>query len=271
MKTQFTTTFRLVFYFVIMLMAAWGCNTGTQKEQWELVWAEEFDYNGKPDAGYWGYEKGHVRNNELQYYTDHLNNVSVGGGVCTITTLLENPDSITSASMNTLGKFDFLYGRVEVRAMIPSALGTWPAIWMMGTNRSEVGWPACGEIDIMENVGFDPDKVHANIHTEAYNHVLGTNKGNTIEVEDPSKEFHLYALEWSEEQMDFFYDDSLYFSYQNDMAGNPDTWPFNQPHYLLLNLAYGGSWGGQNGVETTRLPLKFIIDYVRYYRLAKEQ
>jgi beta-glucanase (GH16 family) len=248
-----------------------GCNQNKQVSQWELVWGEEFDYNGKPDAGYWGYEEGYIRNHELQYYTDQLENVSVSGGLCTITAQMEKPDSITSASMNTLGKFDFLYGRIEVRAKIPSALGTWPAIWMLGTNRSEVGWPACGEIDIMEHVGYDPDKVHANIHTKSYNHVLGTNKGNTIEVENPSTDFHIFALEWYEAKMDFFYDDSLYFSYQNDMAGNPDTWPFDQSHYLLLNLAYGGTWGGSEGVDTTRLPLEFIIDYVRYYRLAEEK
>ena len=242
-----------------------SCNRQKQEPAWELAWAEEFDYNGKPDAGYWGYEKGHIRNNELQYYTDQLENVTVGDGVCTITAKLEDTDSITSASINTLGKYDIQYGRIEVRAKIPSSLGTWPAIWMMGINRSEVGWPACGEIDIMEHVGYDPDQVHANIHTKAYNHVQGTNKGNSIDVPDPSDGFHLYALEWYTDHMDFFFDDSLYFTFQNDMAGDPDTWPFDQPHYLLINLAYGGGWGGREGVDTTQLPQRYVIDYVRHY------
>jgi len=142
---------------------------------------------------------------------------------------------------------------------------------MLGTSRSDVGWPECGEIDIMEHVGYDPGQVHANIHTGAYNHVEGTNKGNSIDVADPSKEFHIYAMEWYEDHMDFFYDDSLYFSFQNDMAGDPGTWPFDQPHYLLINLAYGGGWGGREGVDTTLLPQKFVIDYVRHYRQSTIQ
>jgi len=137
---------------------------------------------------------------------------------------------------------------------------------MLGTNKSEIGWPACGEIDIMEHVGFDPDKIHANIHTKSFNHVLGTNKGNQIEVQDPWSDFHVYAVEWFEDHMDFFFDETLYFSFRNDMAGNNDTWPFDRPHYLMINLAYGGGWGGQQGVDTSMLPLKYEIDYVRYYK-----
>jgi len=243
-----------------------GCNTA---DKWELVWSEEFDYTGRPDEASWDYETGYVRNRELQYYTDDIRNVEVVDGCCLITARLEEGDSITSGSINTFGKRDFLYGRIEVSAQIPSALGSWPAIWLLGTNRNEVRWPACGEIDIMEHVGFDPDKVHANIHTKAYNHVLGTNKGNTIEVDAPWEDFHIYSLEWFEDRMDFFYDDSLYFSYPNDGAGNNDTWPFDKPHYLLLNLAYGGGWGGAKGVDTSLLPLEFKIDYVRYYLKKK--
>jgi len=253
-----------------------GCS---RKAGWELVWSEEFEYTGSPASGSWGFETGHVRNNEMQYYTDRLENVRVEDGQCIITALLEagedslfadpgTTDSVTSASINTFGKQEFLYGRLEVRAKIPSALGTWPAIWMLGTNMDDLGWPACGEIDIMENVGYDPELIHANIHTKAYNHVIGTNKGNRIEVKDPWEDFHLYALEWYEDHMDFFMDDSLYFSFENDRTGNNDTWPFDKPHYLLLNLAYGGSWGGQQGVDTSRLPVEYRIDYVRYYKKA---
>jgi beta-glucanase (GH16 family) len=202
----------------------------------------------------------------LQYYTDQLQNAIVEKGYCTIQAILEADDSITSASMNTKNKVDFLYGRIEVRAKIPSALGSWPAIWLLGKNVSEIGWPDCGEIDIMEHVGYDPDKIHANIHTKSYNHVLGTNKGNSIDVKYPWADFHIYALEWLQDRMDFFFDDSLYFSFGNDMAGNNDTWPFDKPHYLLINLAYGGSWGGAQGVDTSLLPLKYEIDYVRYYQ-----
>lgn len=248
------------------LLFTLGC---AQKQQWDLVWSEEFDYSASPAPESWDYEIGHIRNHELQYYTDKLENVRVEDGFCLITARNEGNDSITSASINTWGKKDFLYGRIEVRAQIPSALGSWPAIWMLGTSRNELGWPACGEIDIMEHVGYDPDFIHANIHTKAYNHAIGTNKGNKIQVEDPWSDFHVYAVEWYEDRMDFFMDDSLYFSFENDGKGNNDTWPFDKPHYLLINLAYGGSWGGNEGVDTSLLPLEYKIDYVRYYKLPQ--
>jgi beta-glucanase (GH16 family) len=248
---------------IIISVLFQGC---AEKAAWELTWSEEFDYSGSPSEESWGYETGFIRNQELQCYTSDLKNVKVNEGICTITALQEGEDSITSASINTFGKKEFLYGRIEVRAKIPSALGTWPAIWMLGTNISELGWPACGEIDIMEHVGYDPDRIHANIHTKAYNHMIGTNKGNQIEVKDPWSDFHVYAVEWFEDHMDFFMDDSLYFSFENDGDANNDTWPFDKPHYLLINLAYGGSWGGEKGVDTTLLPVEYKIDYVRYFK-----
>jgi len=253
----------LLFFFILLIQS---CGN---KSEWELTWSDEFDYSGSPSPDSWDYEIGHIRNNELQYYTSDLENVRVEDGFCIITARQESEDSITSASINTFGRMDFLYGRVEVKAKIPSSLGTWPAIWMMGTNRSELGWPACGEIDIMEHVGYDPDRIHANIHTRAYNHTIGTNKGMQIEVKDPMADFHIYAVEWFEDHMDFFMDDSLYFSFVNDQAGNNDTWPFDRPHYLLLNLAYGGAWGGNEGVDTSLLPVEYKIDYVRYFRRKK--
>lgn len=255
--------------FTLILLALTIFQSCTEKAEWDLVWSEEFEYSGSPADESWGYETGYIRNNELQYYTDHPENVRVEDGLCIITAGLVGEDSITSASINTRGKKDFLYGRIEVRAQIPSALGSWPAIWMLGTNRSELGWPACGEIDIMEHVGYDPDYIHANIHTKAYNHNIGTNKGNRIQVKDPWSDFHIYAVEWFEDHMDFFLDDSLYFTFENDRLSNHDTWPFDKPHYLLINLAYGGSWGGQQGVDTTLLPLEYRIDYVRYYQAAE--
>ena len=252
--------FSILFLFILIIQSC------SEKAEWELVWADEFDYSGSPATESWDYEIGHIRNHELQYYTKHSQNVRVEDGLCIITARLEGEDSITSASINTFGKMDFLYGRMEVKGQIPSALGTWPAIWMLGTKLSEMGWPACGEIDIMEHVGYDPDRIHANIHNKAYNHSIGTNKGNQIEVKDPMADFHIYAVEWFEDHMDFFMDDSLYFSFENDMEGNNDTWPFDKSHYLLINLAFGGSWGGEKGVDTSLLPMEYKIDYVRYFK-----
>ncbi len=263
MKKQSRSLFQVAVSLLVFLLIIPGCK---ESSTWEMVWSEEFDYTGIPSETSWEYETGYVRNKELQYYTDQERNVQVENGSCVIRAILENGDSITSGSINTFGKMDFLYGRIEVNAKIPSALGSWPAIWLLGTNRKDVGWPACGETDIMEHVGYDPLKIHANIHTKAYNHVLGTNKGQMIVVDSPWTDFHIYALEWYEDHMDFFYDDSLYFSYHNDGTGNNDTWPFDKPQYLLLNLAYGGSWGGLKGVDTSLLPLTFEIDYVRYYK-----
>ena len=254
----------------ILLVALPLIQACTEKNKWDLVWSEEFEYTGSPAVETWDYEIGYIRNNELQHYTNNLDNVKVEDGLCVITVRLEGQDSISSASINTWGKKDFLYGRIEVRAQIPSALGTWPAIWMLGTNRSELGWPACGEIDIMEHVGYDPDFIHANVHTKAYNHTIGTNKGNKIQVKDPWSDFHIYAVEWFEDHMDFFLDDSLYFSFENDMSSRHETWPFDKPHYLLLNLAYGGAWGGNEGVDTTLLPLEYKIDYVRYFKVPEK-
>lgn len=250
----------------LIILALQGC---VEKSDWELSWSEEFNVSGSPAVDKWDYEIGHIRNRELQYYTSARENVWVEEGVCTITARVEAADSITSASINTRGKQEFLYGRMEVRAQIPSALGTWPAIWMLGTNMGEVGWPACGEIDIMEHVGYDPSVIHANIHTDDYNHTIGTGKGNHIEMADPWSDFHVYAVEWFENRLDFFMDDSLYFSFENDMTGNNATWPFDKPHYLLINLAYGGGWGGRQGVDPSQLPVDYKIDYVRYYQSKK--
>jgi beta-glucanase (GH16 family) len=198
-----------------------------------------------------------------------MENVRVEDGLLVIEARRDNWNGreITSASLHTYGKKSMLYGRIEVKAKLPTGRGTWPAIWMLGNSIKEgTGWPACGEIDIMENVGFDPDVVHANIHTKAYNHVKGTNKGNKIKVEKPYDDFHIYAVEWFPDRMDFYFDDNKYFSFKNKKTGN-DTWPFDKPHYLILNLAIGGAWGGQKGIDDAIFPQKYLIDYVKVYRL----
>lgn len=128
-----------------------------------------------------------------------------------------------------------------IKEKLLSGKGMWPAIWMLGTNRDKVGWPACGEIDIMENVGFDPDTIHANIHTKAYNHMKGTNKGSKIKGEKPYEQYHVYAIEWHENRIDFFLDDEKYFTFKNEGTGN-DVWPYDKPHYLILNAAIGGNY-----------------------------
>lgn len=236
--------------------------------KWELAWQDEFDKGTAPDPKYWGYEEGYLRNNEAQYYTkDRRENARIEGGKLVIEARKDDWQGkpITSAAIETYGKKDFLYGRIEVRAKLPTGKGTWPAIWMLGSDIGKTGWPACGEIDIMENVGFDPNRTHANIHVKKYNHMNGNGRGNNMIVPDLPKDFHIYALEWTKDKMDFFFDDTRYFTYKNEGTG-VDAWPFDKPQYLILNLAIGGTWGGQQGVDEALFPHRFEVDYVRYYK-----
>lgn len=236
---------------------------------WELVWEDNFDVDGLPDQRIWNYEEGYIRNNEAQYYTKkRLENARVENGNLVIEARNDNWNGhkITAASINTYENKSILYGRVEVKAKLPTGVGTWPAIWMLGdVHREGTGWPACGEIDIMENVGYEPDIIHANVHTKSYNHVKGTNKGNKITIENPHLDFHIYAIDWYEDHIDFFVDDQKYFTFENEKAGS-DVWPFDKPHYLLINLAIGGGWGGQKGIDDKIFPQKYYIDYVKVYR-----
>jgi beta-glucanase (GH16 family) len=136
---------------------------------------------------------------------------------------------------------------------------------MLGNNRREAGWPKCGEIDIMENVGYEPDVIHANIHTQAYNHAKRTNKGGKITVSAPHRKFHVYSVEWDTNEMKFAVDGKVYFTYANEKTGI-DAWPFDQPNYLILNVAIGGAWGGKNGIDDSIFPRRMEVDWVRVYQ-----
>lgn len=240
-------------------------------EGWGLVWTDEFDKDGLPDTDKWWYEVGFVRNNERQYYTrSREENARVENGMLVIESRKEDYKNAeyTSASLTTQGQAAWTYGRIEIKAKLPRGRGVWPAIWMLGVNRDK-GWPACGEIDIMEYVGFKPNTIHANVHTEKYNHMRGNNKGDTITVEAPWKDFHVYAIEWYPERIDFFVDDKKYFTYENEGSGEA-AWPFDDPCYLILNTAIGGSWGGQEGIDDSIFPQRYYIDYVRVYEREDE-
>ncbi len=245
----------------------------TASGKWDLVWADEFDGEGLPDPKKWRYEVGYIRNNELQYYTEERKeNARLEDGHLIIEAHKDDavPEAIyryTSASLHTHETATWTYGRIEVRAKVPQGTGTWPAIWTLGTNIDEVGWPDCGEIDIMEHVGFQPGVVHGNVHTQAYNHVLGTNKGSSLYISKVYADFHIYAVEWFEDHIDFFVDDTHYFHFENENTGWK-TWPFDKPQYLILNLAIGGTWGGQSGLDEDMFPVRYVIDYVRVFKAA---
>jgi beta-glucanase (GH16 family) len=266
-----------------------ACNSGVASD-WNLVWSDEFDKPGMPDATKWNYETGFIRNNEAQYYTrERKENARVENGMLVIEARKEhfaNPDfdpaakdsrrarrgrefaEYTSASLTTRGKTNWTDGRIEVRAKLPAGRGTWPAIWTLGANERQVGWPACGEIDIMEFVGHEPGVIHANVHTKKYNHIQKNGKGGQLKMADASKAFHTYALEWDAEHLDFFVDDQKYFTYANEKSGS-DAWPFDKEQFLILNLAIGGAWGGQKGIDDAILPQQYLIDYVRVYQKGK--
>ncbi|RYC70819.1 glycoside hydrolase family 16 protein [Spirosoma sordidisoli] len=238
----------------------------------KLVWADEFSTPGLPDSTKWGYEVGGNGwgNNELQFYTrKRPENARVEGGKLIIEARRETWENrgYTSARLLTRPTQTWTYGRIEAYARLPKGRGTWPAVWMLGKNISTAGWPRCGEIDIMEHVGYDEGMVHGSIHSESYNHVKGTQKTNKLKLADVVNTFHLYAIEWTVDQIDFYIDDQQYYSVQRSALGNSEAqWPFNQPFYLILNLAVGGNWGGQQGVDETIWPQRMEVDYVRVYQ-----
>jgi len=235
---------------------------------WRLLWNEEFDQAGALDPAKWDYERGLVRNKEAQFYTaDRRENARVEDGQLVITARREpwQGSAYTSASVITRGKFSFCYGKLEIRAKIPTGRGTWPALWLLGDAKPKVGWPRCGEIDLMENVGFDPAKVHFTVHTGAFNHVKKTAKGRAIDVPRVQEDFHVYGLVWTKERLEFFFDGRKVHEFANDGQG-PDHWPFDAPCYLLMNLAIGGAWGGQKGIDDAIFPVEFRIDYVRVWQ-----
>lgn len=233
--------------------------------KWQLVWSDEFDGSGLPDAEKWDYEVGMVRNNEAQFYTRaRTENARLENGHLIIEAREEPFQKAKYTAASLKSKADWKYGRIEVRGKIPTGRGMWPAIWMLPTDRKG-GWPACGEIDIMENVGFDPDVIHGTVHTKSYNHTKGTQKGKTTKADKPYSDFHVYAIEWDPQKIDFFFDDKHYFTFKNEGTG-PDAWPFDKPFHLKLNIAVGGGWGGAKGIDDSIFPQQFTFDYVRVYQ-----
>ncbi len=236
-------------------------------------WNDEFDYAGAPDPAKWNYDIGGHGwgNNELQYYTNSTDNAIVGDGHLTITARLQTfgGSKYTSARMVTRNKGDFLYGRLEVRAKLPEGKGTWPAIWMLPTDWNYGDWPRSGEIDIMEHVGYDPNKVHFSVHTQAYNHSIGTQKSGTRVIPTAMSDFHKYRVDWTPYAVRGYFDDVLVFTFVNEGKGAA-TWPFDKRFHLLLNIAVGGNWGGVQGVDDLVFPATMEVDYVRYYKMIEQ-
>jgi beta-glucanase (GH16 family) len=241
------------------------------------IWQDEFNSNGKPDPAKWAYDLGDHGwgNHELEDYTDKIANAKVEGGNLIITAIKEKSGKLdhSSARLVSKGKGDFLYGKSEIRAKLPKGRGTWPAIWMLASENGygNKGWPDNGEIDIMEHVGFDHGKVHGNVHTKAFNHTIGTNKGNNVMVDQVSEEFHIYSCEWTPDAISILVDGKSYFTFKKEAGYQWQQWPFDKPFHLILNVAVGGDWGGQKGVDDSIFPQKMEVDYVRVYPLVEKK
>lgn len=247
----------------------WNCASVPQsKEGRKLIWSDEFNYKGLPDTTKWNYDTGGsgFGNNEDQFYNENrLENARVEDGNLVIEARKEDWENkkYTSARLISRGKGDFQYGRIEVRAKLPKGRGTWPAIWMLSTNMKE--WPDDGEIDIMEHVGGNQGFIHASLHTKKYNHIMHNQKTDTIQVADCSEQYHIYTLDWTKDKIDIYVDSQKYFTTENN-EHTYEAWPFDQKMFLILNLAIGGFWGGEKGIDNTIFPQKMYIDYVRVYQ-----
>lgn len=255
---------------VLFLLACGG-----NDQEKNLVWSDEFETEGLPDPSKWVYDVGDHGwgNNELQYYTkETLANARIENGNLIIEAHQDSSyaKAYTSARLVTKGNASWQYGYIEIKAKLPSGLGTWPAIWMLPEENKYGGWPKSGEIDIMEHVGYDQGIVHGTVHTEAFNHMIGTQIGATKSVPTCSEEFHTYAIDWQEKKIDFYIDGELYHTFVNTEK-NTAEWPFDIPFHLIMNIAVGGNWGGSKGVAADIWPQRMEVDYVRVYKEKPEE
>lgn len=260
-----------------------ACNTGNRTQQnlaaesngYHLVWSDEFEYNGLPDSAKWSYDVGDGcpdlcgwGNNELQYYAERrLPNSRVEDGKLIIEARRDSlgDREYSSARLLTRGKAAWRYGRIAIKAKLPSGRGTWPAIWMLPEDREYGGWPSSGEIDIMEHVGYEPKRIYATAHTGAYNHMNGTQDTDTLQVPDAEHAFHEYAIEWSPEEIRWYVNKEHYSTFRNEHK-TYEEWPFDRPFHLILNIAVGGNWGGSKGIDDTIWPQQMQVEYVRVYQ-----
>jgi beta-glucanase (GH16 family) len=245
----------------------------TQGKEWNLVWSDEFE---KPeiDQTKWTYDIGNWGwgNNELQYYTQNRkDNARIENGMLLIEAKKDDMgQKWTSARLTTRGKVSFLYGKIEFRAKVPKERGNWAAGWTLGDDYvDEKSWPYCGEIDILESVGYEVDSksgdgiAHATVHTPAYYFKINNQISSTKNIKAIAEEFHTYAIEWTPTEIKAFVDGEQYYLY--DKNANEKEWPFAKPQNIILNLAMGGGWGGAKGLDPQMTSQKFYIDYVRVF------
>jgi beta-glucanase (GH16 family) len=247
---------------ILLLSFSFSC---AQETKLKLVWEENFE-GKKLDETVWNYELGNGcpsicgwGNNERQVYTKI--NHKLKKGKLTITAKKEK-ETYTSTRITSAGKKEFQYGRIEARAKLPVGEGIWPAFWMLGSNINNVGWPKCGEIDILEYVGKNPHLVYTSLHTQdSHGETINSKKIVFPKIEEG---FHIFAVDWTKDKMEFFVDDKLVYTFQPEVK-NENTWPFNQPFYIIINMAIGGNFGGPE-VDDSIFPQEYVLDYVKVYQ-----
>lgn len=275
-------TTRLLPIFALLLLIPASAHAAEKTPQWELVWSDEFNKSGAPDSKKWNIEKEFVRNeNAQQLYTDRRQNVAQARGNLVFTAFAEKRKNgnynskgptwretreyadYTSGSVNTTGKFSFRYGRLLIRAAIEHGKGVWPALWLIGEAPGKT-WPQCGEIDLLEYISQDKDRVHGTLHwDEAYNSGPGMGRTVSYKADDVLRGFHDYEMIWTPEKIEFFYDGKPYYSFEIKNAEVNGYNAFNNPHHLILNLAIGG-WAER--ADPAAYPRRFMVDYVRVYQ-----
>lgn len=240
----------------------------------KFVWGDEFNVDGAPDSTKWNYDLGGGGwgNQELQYYTKSPNNVIVANGILRISAKRESVDgsSYTSARMVSRGKKTFQYGRIRIRARLRNcaATGTWPALWLLPEYWKYGGWPNSGEIDVMEAVGYEDNKFHGTVHTEAYNHAINTQKGGSVSA--TTADWHVFEIDWQIDKIRFAIDRKVYYEFSPINVNDKKEWPFDQEFHLLFNIAVGGTWGGSQGVDKGAFEgdgQYMEVDWVRAYSL----
>jgi beta-glucanase (GH16 family) len=252
-------------------------SSASSAQNWTLFWSDEFDgpAGSAPDQSRWGYDigGGGWGNNELEYYTSRLQNVFLDGNgnlvIKAISETYTGSDGVTrnytSGRLLTKNKFDLAYGRFEARLRVPFGQGIWPAFWMLGNNIDQVGWPACGEIDIMENIGREPSVVHGTLHGPGYSGASPLTGSFTLaDGQKFSDDFHVFAMEWEPAAIRIYVDGNLYVTKTPADVPAGRTWVYDHPFFMILNVAVGGNWPG-NPDSTTTFPQMMTVDYVRVY------
>lgn len=256
-----------------IIILCWSCNKDEANDRnWQLVWEDNFEGTAgtSPDASKWTYDIGTGTNgwgnNQLEYDTDRPENVSLdGNGNLVITAIKENylGRSYTSARIKTQGLFEQTYGRFEARIKTPFGQGLWPAFWLLGNNIDEVSWPQCGEIDLMELRGQEPQIIHGSLHGPGYSGGQAITDSYSLQNDRFDNDFHIFAVEWGEDYIDFFVDNNLYQSIKpSDLPGD---WVYDHPFFIILNVAVGGNYVGAP-TEQTPFPQTMTIDYVKVYQ-----